>query len=139
MPFIDSTFSTLKVGNARLLVGDSLAGSITLLTALTYPTIFSRVAMLSPHSDEKVLDKLNQCANKEQLTIWHVIGLDEKDFTLPTNGKRADFLTPNRELAEQIKKYNITYYYDEFEGGHQWKDWKPLLSDILLYFYVKHR
>ncbi|MDT3920987.1 alpha/beta hydrolase-fold protein, partial [Staphylococcus aureus] len=56
--FIDSTFSTLKVGNARLLVGDSLAGSIALLTALTYPTIFSRVAMLSPHSDEKVLDKL---------------------------------------------------------------------------------
>ncbi len=37
-----------------------------------------------------------------------------KHFTLPTNGKRADFLTPNRELAEQIKKYNITYYYDEF-------------------------
>lgn len=110
LPFIDSTFSTLKVGNARLLVGDSLAGSIALLTALTYPTIFSRVAMLSPHSDEK-------------------------DFTLPTNGKRADFLTPNRELAEQIKKYNITYYYDEFEGGHQWKDWKPLLSDILLYFF----
>ncbi len=34
--------------------------------------------MLSPHSDDKVLDKLNQCANKEQLTIWHVIGLDEK-------------------------------------------------------------
>lgn len=78
LPFIDSTFSTLKVGNARLLVGDSLAGSIALLTALTYPTIFSRVAMLSPHSDDKVLDKLNQCANKEQLTIWHVIGLDEK-------------------------------------------------------------
>ncbi len=105
MPFIDSTFSTLKVGNARLLVGDSLAGSIALLTALTYPTIFSRVAMLSPHSDDKVLDKLNQCANKEQLTIWHVIGLI-KDFTLPTNGKRADFLTPNRELA-QTKLRNI--------------------------------
>ncbi len=47
--------------------------------------------MLSPHSDEKVLDKLNQCANKEQLTIWHVIGLDEKDFTLPTNGKACRF------------------------------------------------
>ncbi len=45
--------------------------------------------MLSPHSDDKVLDKLNQCANKEQFRIWHVIGLDEKDFTLPTNGKCA--------------------------------------------------
>ncbi|WP_253954159.1 hypothetical protein, partial [Staphylococcus aureus] len=24
----------------------------------------------------------------------------------------------------------ITYYYDEFDGGHQWKDWKPLLVFI---------
>ncbi len=41
LPFIDSTFSTLKVGNARLLVGDSLAGSIALLMVSTYPTNFS--------------------------------------------------------------------------------------------------
>ncbi len=67
LPFIDSTFCTLKVGNARLLVGDSLAGSIALLTALTYPTIFSRVAMLSPHSDDKVLDELNECANQRTI------------------------------------------------------------------------
>ena len=67
LPFIDSTFSTLKVGNARLLVGDSLAGSIALLTALTYPTIFSRVAMLSPHSDEKVLDKITLSIEKGKM------------------------------------------------------------------------
>lgn len=39
-------------------MGDSLAGSIALLTALTYPTIFSQVAMLSPQYDEVVKEKV---------------------------------------------------------------------------------
>ena len=39
LPYIDMTFPTYKVGNTRLLIGDSLAGSIALMTAMTYPTI----------------------------------------------------------------------------------------------------
>ena len=34
--------------------------------------------------------------NKGQLTIWHAIGLEEADFILPTNGKRANFNTQPR-------------------------------------------
>ncbi|MEJ7221053.1 alpha/beta hydrolase-fold protein, partial [Staphylococcus gallinarum] len=48
LPYIDATIPTYKVGNTRLLIGDSLAGSIALMTAMTYPTIFSQVALLSP-------------------------------------------------------------------------------------------
>ena len=88
LPFIDATFPTYKVGNARLLMGDSLAGSIALLTSLTYPTIFSQVAMLSPQYDDIIKEKLIDCETKEQLSIWHAIGLEEEDFTLPTNGIR---------------------------------------------------
>ncbi|MEK5198170.1 esterase family protein [Staphylococcus sp. FSL H8-0121] len=134
LPFIDATFSTYKVGNARLLMGDSLAGSIALLTSLTYPTIFSQVAMLSPQYDDIIKEKLIDCETKEQLSIWHAIGLEEEDFTLPTNGKRANFLTPNRELNQLIKQYHVKYEYQEFDGGHNWKSWKPMLGDILKYF-----
>ena len=115
-------------------MGDSLAGSIALLTALTYPTIFSQVAMLSPQYDEVVKEKVEGCDTKSQLSIWHGIGLEEEDFTLPTNGKRANFLTPNRELNALINQFDVRYHYQEFEGGHNWKSWKPLLGDILKYF-----
>ncbi len=134
LPFIDATFPTYKVGNARLLMGDSLAGSIALLTSLTYPTIFSQVAMLSPQYDDIIKEKLIDCETKEQLSIWHAIGLEEEDFTLPTNGERANFLTPNRELNQLIKQYHVKYEYQEFDGGHNWKSWKPMLGDILKYF-----
>ena len=50
LPFIDEQFATFRVGNARLLLGDSLAGSIAFLTTLSYPRIFSQVGMLSPYT-----------------------------------------------------------------------------------------
>ncbi len=91
LPYIDATFPTYKVGNTRILIGDSLAGSIALMTAMTYPTIFSQVALLSPMYNENIKQKFDTCMNKDQLTIWHAIGLEEEDFILPTNGKRANF------------------------------------------------
>ena len=61
------------------------------MTAMTYPTIFSQVALLSPMYNENIKQKFDTCMNKDQLTIWHAIGLEEEDFILPTNGKRANF------------------------------------------------
>lgn len=47
--------------------------------------------MLSPHSDETVIDKFNKCIQYSELSIWHAIGLEEEDFALPTTGERANF------------------------------------------------
>lgn len=134
LPFIDRTFPTYKVGNARIVLGDSLAGSVALMTALSYPRIFSQVGLLSPQHDEVIQTLIERCQFQEQLTIWHAVGLEEADFELPTNGKRADFLTPNRELKSIIEANNFTHHYIEFEGGHRWKSWKHLLDDLLKYF-----
>ncbi|MGV3274166.1 esterase family protein [Staphylococcus sp. 11261D007BR] len=133
-PWIDQTFSTFKVGNARLLLGDSLAGSIALLTALSYPRVISQVGMFSPHVDDVVEQLLNRCQFKENLTIWHAIGKEENDFELPTNGKRADFLTPNRQLKALIEPAVLSYYYEELDGGHNWKTWRKELPKLLKYF-----
>ena len=54
--YIDATFPTYKVGNTRLLIGDSLAGSIALM--MTYPTILVRVALLGPMYNENIKKKL---------------------------------------------------------------------------------
>lgn len=104
------------------------------MTALSYPRIFSQVGLLSPQHDEVIQTLIERCQFQEQLTIWHAVGLEEEDFELPTNGKRADFLTPNRELKSIIEANNFTHHYIEFEGGHRWKSWKHLLDDLLKYF-----
>ncbi|MEJ7219663.1 esterase family protein [Staphylococcus gallinarum] len=134
LPFIDRTFPTFKVGNSRILLGASLAGSVALMTALSYPRVFSQVGMLSPQHDEVITTMFDRCQFQEQLTIWHIVGLEEDDFELPTTGKRADFLTPNRELNQLIATSGVTYHYFEFDGGHRWKSWKHYLDDLLIYF-----
>ncbi|EKU48109.1 alpha/beta hydrolase-fold protein [Staphylococcus massiliensis] len=134
LPFIDSNFPTYKVGNARLLLGDSLAGSIAFLTGLSYPRVFSQVGMMSPHSDEVVETLLDRCQFKSELNVWHTIGLEEEDFKLPTNGKPANFLTPNRHLKDLINQTDMTYHYEELDGGHNWKTWKNKIDELLMYF-----
>ncbi|MEQ7791641.1 esterase family protein [Staphylococcus nepalensis] len=134
LPYIDAQFPTYKVGNGRVVLGDSLAGSAALMTALSYPRIFSQVGLLSPQNDDVIQTLIERCQFQEQLTIWHTVGLEEDDFALPTTGKSADFLTPNRQLRTIIENSSITYHYTEFEGGHRWKSWKNLLDDLLKYF-----
>ena len=132
-PYIDKTFSTLKVGNARILLGDSLAASIALLTGLEYPHHFSQLGLFSPMINDTVTEKFKACSSLGLLNIKHYIGKEENHFKL-ISGNYADFLTPNRAFSELLQKYNITYEYRELEGGHTWKTWKPHLEDMLSYF-----
>ncbi|MGK9045046.1 alpha/beta hydrolase [Mammaliicoccus vitulinus] len=132
-PYIDKTFSTLKVGNARILLGDSLAASIALVTALEYPHHFSQVGLFSPLINDTVTEKFQNCSAKDLLTIKHYIGKQEDSFKL-ISGDMADFLTPNRAFSESLKQSNITYNYEELDGGHTWKTWKPELGNMLSYF-----
>ncbi|WP_239719682.1 MULTISPECIES: alpha/beta hydrolase-fold protein [unclassified Mammaliicoccus] len=132
-PYIDKTFSTLKVGNARVLLGDSLAASVALVTGLEYPHHFSQLGLFSPLINDTVTEKFQNCLSKDLLTIKHYIGKEEDSFKL-ISGDLADFLTPNREFSERVKQANLTYEYEELDGGHTWKTWKPELGNILSYF-----
>ncbi|MCS4486637.1 alpha/beta hydrolase-fold protein [Staphylococcus americanisciuri] len=134
LPWVEKTFATSDVAEGRILLGDSLAGSIALLTAFSYPRIVNQVGVLSPHSDDVVEQLFQRCQFQEMLNIWHVIGKEECDFQLPTSGKRADFLTPNRALHDKIQATGGQYFYEELDGGHNWKTWRTVLPQLLKYF-----
>ncbi|MCL6617207.1 MAG: esterase family protein, partial [Anoxybacillus ayderensis] len=54
-PLVDEHFSTYQMGATRILVGDSLAGTVSLLTAMTYPHTFGKVVMQSPYVNDDVM------------------------------------------------------------------------------------
>ncbi|MCK1976491.1 esterase family protein [Jeotgalicoccus huakuii] len=132
--FIDNHFSTLKMANSRLLMGESLAGSFSLSTALTYPNTFGQVLAFSPFVDDEFINRFKDNMNLINLNIYHTIGLEEDDFTT-IMGEQADFLTPNRKLNAVLEEEPLEYEYKELEGGHIWKTWKPELKNVLLYFF----
>ena len=123
VPYIDENYPTYQVGAGRGLIGDSLAATISLLTALKYPNCFGKVILHSPYVDESVLDKVEALKDPSSFSIYHVIGEGETEVKTTQDGTQ-DFLSPNRELSKLIKRRGFSYFYEEFKGNHTWKYWQ---------------
>lgn len=130
VPFLDQEFPTYQMGLTRALIGDSLGGAVSLMTALQYPHTFGKVLLHSPYVDESILSAVKNFSEGQLLQIYHVIGNQETEVQT-TDGSLKDFLTPNRELSKIISEKPITYFYEEFSGNHTWKYWQPDLRRAL--------
>lgn len=129
--YIDETYPTYQMGSSRMLIGDSLAASISLLTAAKYPNCFGKVVLHSPFVNEHVMEAVKSIQDPAALSIYQVIGQQETAVPTTADG-RLDFLTPNRELHELIKEKGFPYFYEELDGDHTWKSWQPDIRRALL-------
>ncbi|MDP4161772.1 MAG: esterase family protein [Bacillota bacterium] len=127
VPFLDKEYPTYHMGSTRALIGDSLAATVSLMTALQYPHTFGKVLLQSPYVDDTVLEAVKAFSQHQLLDIYHVIGTQEIAVKT-TDGKTSNFLQPNRELSQLLSERNKTYFYDEFEGDHTWTYWQPDLK-----------
>lgn len=130
VPFLDREFPTYQMGAGRALIGDSLAGTVSFMTALTYPHTFGKVIMQSPYSDDSVLKMVKECSSPELLSVYHQIGVNETEVKT-TDGAEQDFLEPNRALHQAMTDRGIPVQYEEFEGDHKWTYWQPAIKKIL--------
>ena len=131
VPYLDQEFSTYQLGSTRGVIGDSMAATVSLLAALKYPTIFSKAILQSPYVDEHVLKIVEESNNMDAVSIYHVIGKGE-DKVLTTDKKIKDFLKPNRQLHKLLTSKGYKTFYEETNGNHTWKYWKPDLKRALI-------
>ena len=111
-----------------------VGGNRTLMAGLSYPGHLRKIHPSPPYVDETVLDKAAKFKHWERISIYHIIGKQETEVKL-TNGKTADFLVPNRQLANIIRAQKTAYFYDEFEGCHTWKYWQQDLKRALPFMF----
>lgn len=130
VPFLDDVLPTLHMGKSRTLMGDSLAGTLALMTAIRYPNTFGQVIMQSPYVDETVLEKVKAAENMYPIDIYHSIGINETEVKT-TDGNVSDFLTPNRQLHNMLLQKRINHIYHELNGEHTWKAWQKDLPRAL--------
>lgn len=138
VPFLDDLLPTYLMGQTRALMGDSLAGTLALMTALKYPHTFGKVIMQSPYVNQTVLQAVREADAMDQLEIYHTIGTAETNVTM-TDNNQADFLTPNRQLYEIIETKQTNYTYRELpDEEHTWKYWQNDLPNALLNMFGKN-
>ena len=134
IPYLDREYPTYQMGFSRSLIGDSLAATVSLMTAIQYPHTFGHVLMQSPFINSDVLREVEQTTSS-QLNIYHIIGVHETEVKT-TDGLIKDFLTPNQELSQLFKKKRFPYFYEEFSGDHTWRYWQPDLKRALKHIFI---
>ena len=77
VPYIDANYPTYQIGMGRALIGDSLAATVSLLTALQYPNTFGKVILHSPMVNEYVLSQVEDHKEIHAFSLYHVIGKEE--------------------------------------------------------------
>ncbi|MGJ7919615.1 alpha/beta hydrolase [Neobacillus sp. LXY-4] len=134
VPFIDKEFPTYQMGLGRALIGDSLAGYISFMAALTYPHTFGKVALQSPYAHDTLLSTVKQFSGTPILQIYHVIGTEETSVKT-TRGQQENFIEPNRVLSGLLKEKGFPYFYQEFNGDHTWTFWQQDVKRALKYLF----
>lgn len=130
VPLLDDLLPTYHMGHSRALMGDSLAGTLALMTALRYPHTFGKVIMQSPYVDDTVMDAARNAKDIHSIDIYHTIGTEETEVET-TAGTKEDFLAPNRALNKFLEDKGVSYIYHEVEGEHTWKAWQKDLKRAL--------
>ncbi|MFC4353651.1 alpha/beta hydrolase [Chryseomicrobium palamuruense] len=135
VPYLDAEFPTYQIGMGRGLIGDSLAGTISLMTASRYPHTFGKVILHSPYVNLKVMEAVKKVP-AHSFSVDHVIGLAETD--VPTgDGVNKNFLEENRELSLVFQEKGFQYTYLEVDGNHTWKTWQKDMTRALHDNYTK--
>lgn len=135
IPYLASEMHIPHQKEQTILIGDSLAASISLTLTLEYPSLASKAILFSPMITDAIINQVNQLDRdvKKTLDYYLVVGDTEDHFELLTGGY-ADFLNPIRKFHDVLTSQNIRHYYEELEGGHTWKTWKPQIDNCLNYY-----
>ncbi len=124
IPTIEQDYSAAPDREKRTILGVSFGGLNAACFGLMGYKTFSGVGMHSP-------------ANHP---VRELLPAYEKAPTLPlkiflSTGEPYDNTRSNRGFRTLLREKNYPLKYIEVAEGHNWDNWKPLIDDVLLYFY----
>jgi enterochelin esterase family protein len=135
--FVDGNYSTFRLPQGRLVVGDSYAGLISLYIALSRTDVFANVYSQSGYfsfNNDRIIKLIDE-HHKKQIKIYLDIGTYEEkvgaDF-LPSS--ELNFTNANRRMKQVLASKDYDFIYKEYHEGHTWGNWRRHLIDALKYF-----
>ena len=125
LPSVDQNYPTSPLREDRVILGVSFGGFNSGCFGLMATSFFSGVAMNSPAHTKFVefLESQYRRVDKKDLKIYMSVGNHYDNRAAVSSFKSL--------LLE--KGYDLTY--EQNHHGHNWKNWKPLLPDVLRTFF----
>jgi predicted alpha/beta superfamily hydrolase len=134
-PYIDETYRTLPAAAHTGIGGSSLGGLVTLYLGLTYPRVFSKLAVLSPSvwwDRRAILRLVRQARPKPALKIWVDMGTAE--------GRRGleDARLLEAALVDAGWEIGRDLHYAEYEGAtHSEEAWADRVGPVLEWLFPR--
>ena len=132
-PFIDRTYRTLPGAGNTAMGGSSLGGLVTMHVGLRYPTVFSRLAVLSPSvwwDDRVILEEVAALPAKLPVRIWLDAGTREGEDVI------ADARALKEALVAKGWVEGQDLAYLEAEGGeHNEASWAARVGAVLAFLF----
>lgn len=124
VPEIDSMYPTDKSRETRGILGLSFGGLNAMYFGLNGSEVFGKVGIQSP-APHPCPDIYTEFAKAGKLPL---------DIFLST-GTVNDKAGATRRFKAILERNGYQFEYLEVAEGHNWRNWKPMLDDILIYFY----
>ena len=132
-PFIDRRYRTLRSAPNTGLGGSSLGGLLTMHLGLRFPTVFNRLAVLSPSvwwDDRAIVREVEALPGKLPLRIWLDAG----------TGEGAEVTRDSRMLRDALVRKGWVEgqdlaYLEAEGGGHNEQSWATRVEGVLRFLY----
>lgn len=134
-PFIDSKYRTLVDSSNTGLGGVSLGGSVSLYFGLKYPSVFGRLAVMSPAvwwDNKAILRNVKATQDKPSTRIWLDIGTDEGPMMMDGAKELRDSLI----RKGWVLKSDLMYF--EAKGGkHNEESFAKRAAPMLKFLFAR--
>ena len=132
-PFIDRRYRTLRSAANTGLGGSSLGGLLTLHLGLRFPTVFNRLAVLSPSvwwNNRAIVREVDALSTKPPLRIWLDSGTAEgADVTRDARLLRDALVRKGWVVGKDLA------YLEAEGGGHNEQSWATRVEGVLRFLF----
>jgi predicted alpha/beta superfamily hydrolase len=132
-PFVDEQYRTLPGADNCGLGGSSLGGLVTLHLGLRYPSVFAKLAVMSPSvwwRNRAILQTVAGIAERPELRIWLDIGTKESTQAVPDVRTLRDRLV---KKGWQLGK-NLAYF-EAADAEHAESAWAQRVGPMLKFLF----
>jgi predicted alpha/beta superfamily hydrolase len=132
-PFIDSHYNTFPGVANTAMGGSSLGGLVTMHLGLRYPTVFGKLAVLSPSvwwDNRVILREVEAIPGKRAQRIWLDAGVREGERVIADSRSLRDALVAKGwTLGEDL------FYFEAADGEHNERSWAARVGSVLEFLF----
>ena len=140
-PFIDSAYRTRPDARHTGLGGSSLGGLVSLYLGLKYPTVFERLAVVSPSvwfANHHIVRYVEASSKRPKVRIWLDTGTKEGSNAEEAQRTIKDARLLKETLIKKGWKLGRDFTYFEAEGAeHNERAWAARVEQILKFLFPR--